>query len=202
MGGIAILIPAAGASRRMRGIDKLLQQVDGLPLLRRQVLRACAVADHVTVTLPDADHPRAAALSGLGVQLVEVPDSDLGMSASIRRGVAFLPRSLDAVMIVPADMPEISEDDLRSIIKGFRSEAHATLQQGTSQDGQPGHPVLFPADCIPSLMSLNGDRGARAVIDANRHRLRHVALPDDHALTDLDTPEAWAAWRGAEPALP
>ena len=36
----AILLPAAGASRRMRGRDKLLEGVDGVALLRRSALRA------------------------------------------------------------------------------------------------------------------------------------------------------------------
>ena len=88
---ISILIPAAGASSRMRGRDKLTETVDGLPLLRRQALRAIDTGAHVAVTLPDPDHPRTAALQGLPVQVIEVPDSDLGMSASIRRGVASEP---------------------------------------------------------------------------------------------------------------
>ncbi|MDU8913013.1 nucleotidyltransferase family protein [Aestuariicoccus sp. MJ-SS9] len=200
MGGIAVLIPAAGFGTRMRGADKLLQLVDRVPLLRRQAQCALAVADHVTVTLPDHDHPRRAAIEGLPVQIVAVPDADLGMSASLRRGVAYLPRDIDAVMILPADMPDICEQDLRLLIKGFRACPHPTLQQGTTEDGTPGHPVLFPRDCFNAIAQLTGDQGARDVLRANRHRVRFVALPGKHALTDLDTPEAWDAWRALNPA--
>ncbi|GGG76561.1 molybdopterin-guanine dinucleotide biosynthesis protein A [Salipiger pallidus] len=204
MGGIAVLIPAAGASRRMRGTDKLLMDVAGEPLLRRQARLALAAAQHVCVALPGAasDHaaPRAEALRGLAVQIVEVADADLGMSSALRRGVAMLPPGHDGVMILPADMPDIEAEDLSCVIDAFFGMPCPTVQQATSEDGVPGHPVLFPADCIPSFLSLAGDRGARTVLAANRHRVRYVPLPGSRALVDLDTPEAWQAWSAARNA--
>ncbi|MHA7868858.1 MAG: nucleotidyltransferase family protein [Salipiger thiooxidans] len=200
MGGIAVLIPAAGASRRMRGTDKLLMDIGGMSLLRRQAEAALAAADHVAITIPDHQHPRAKALAGLPVQIVEVPDSDLGMSSSIRRGVGFLPRDLDAVMILPADMPEITTADMTEVIRAFRNVPRPTIQQAVTADGTPGHPVLFPADCLPALQALNGDMGAKAVLKANIHRVRQVPLAGQRALVDLDTPEAWAQWQAARQA--
>ncbi|BBU56654.1 molybdopterin-guanine dinucleotide biosynthesis protein A [Mameliella alba] len=195
---ISILIPAAGASSRMRGRDKLTETVDGLPLLRRQALRAIDTGAHVAVTLPDPDHPRAAALQGLPVQVIEVPDSDLGMSASIRRGVGLIPRGIKAMIILPADMPEIETEDIQKLISSFQSVPFPMLQQATAADGTPGHPVLFPQDCFMALQTLTGDQGARDVLKANAHRLRQIPLPDRRALTDLDTPEAWRAWRASQ----
>lgn len=200
MGGIAILIPAAGASRRMRGTDKLLMEVGGLPLLRRMAQAALAAANHVCVTLPGHDHPRAAAIAGLPVQVVEVPDADLGMSSSFRRGVALMPQGLEAVMVLPADMPDLQTEDLHSVIETYRRSPRPVLVQATAEDGTPGHPVLFPADCFPALVALNGDMGARGVLGANQHRLRQVPLPGRRALVDLDTPEAWAEWEATRQA--
>ncbi|WGW02779.1 nucleotidyltransferase family protein [Tropicibacter oceani] len=195
MHDIAILIPAAGASSRMRGKDKLLEQVDGLPLLRRQAEQALATGCHVAVTLPDHDHPRAEALAGLPVQVIAVPDASEGMSASLRRGVSLLPGGMRAVMILPGDMPELTTADMSQLINGFEATPHPMLQQATSLDGTPGHPVLFPADCFSALIRLTGDQGARDVVKANAHRLSRIALDGARALTDLDTPEAWARWR-------
>jgi CTP:molybdopterin cytidylyltransferase MocA len=198
MQDIAILIPAAGLSSRMKGQDKLLQEVEGVPLLRRQALRALDSRAHVTVTLPDHDHPRAAALQGLPVQITAVPDAHLGMSASLRRGTAMLPRGVQAILILPADMPDLTTKDMLQVMNAFRAEPRPTLQQATCADGTPGHPVLFPADCFAAMLALSGDQGARPIVKANAHRLRRVALPGKHALTDLDTPEAWEAWRATQ----
>ena len=203
MHDIAILIPAAGASSRMRGRDKLIEEVDGLPLLRRQAKRAIFTGAHVTVTVPDHDHPRAKALAGLPVQLVAVPDADLGMSASLRRGVSFLPDGMKALMILPGDMPDLGTTDILTMVEHFRATPFPMVYQATSADGRPGHPVLFPAECFPALAQIDGDQGARKVLEAYKHRLRRVALPGERALTDLDTPEAWEIWRaGQEKKIP
>ena len=64
---IPILILAAGQSTRMRGRDKLLEPVDGMPLLRQRVLTALAVSRQVSITLPDRDHPRGTTVFDLPI---------------------------------------------------------------------------------------------------------------------------------------
>ncbi|PJE29270.1 Purine catabolism protein PucB [Pseudooceanicola marinus] len=191
---IAVLVLAAGASRRMRGRDKLLEDVDGEPLLRRQLRRALeAGIGPVLVTLPGLEHPRASTLDGLHVTPVPVRDADEGMGASIRTGVAALPPDLGGVMILPADMPDLTAEDLRSVASHLTGDPTPILRGASGET--PGHPVLFPADLFPALETLGGDRGAAPVIAANISRLTLVPLPGAHALTDLDAPEAWAEWR-------
>lgn len=196
---ITLVIPAAGASRRMGDRDKLLEPVDGAPLLRGVAQRALAVSDHVIVTLPDPTSPRRSVLDGLSVVQIMVPDAGDGMSASLRRAEEAVPEGSQGVMILPADMPDLTEDDLRQVIQAFTDASGEFLVQATGADGTPGHPVLFPADLIREFQTLTGDAGARTILKANRGRLIRVPLPDDHALTDLDTPDAWTLWRANNP---
>jgi molybdenum cofactor cytidylyltransferase len=44
---------------------------------------------------------------------------------------------------------------------------------------------------------VTGDEGGRSVLAAHRDRVERIALPDDHAVLDLDTPEDWAAFRAS-----
>ncbi|NIZ10350.1 NTP transferase domain-containing protein [Pseudooceanicola sp. HF7] len=194
---IAILLLAAGASRRMGDRDKLLEEIDGLPLLRRQAARAVSAGcGPVLVTLPE-DSPRADSLRGLDVTQVPVPEAAEGMGASIRSGVAALPKGVTGVMILPADMPDITTADLTRMAEAFATApGPRPILRGASA-GLPGHPVLFPDDLFAELRALQGDTGAREILKGNTVRLTLVALPGRHALTDLDTPEAWAEWRGS-----
>lgn len=196
---ITLVIPAAGASRRMGDRDKLLEPVDGFPLLRGVAVRALAVSDDVIVTLPSETHPRAEVLDELAVRQITVPDAADGMSASLRHAAAAVSHETEGVMILPADMPDLTEDDLRHVLQAFDDASGEFLVQATGADGTPGHPVMFPADLMPEFKSLTGDAGARAILQANRHRLIRVALPGENALTDLDTPGAWALWRANNP---
>lgn len=192
---IPILVPAAGASRRMGNRDKLLEEVaEGRPLIHHVAATALAAElGPVLVTLPSLTHPRADALDDLDVLLVRVPDRDEGMSASIRAGIGALPAVLRGVMILPADMPELTARDLRQVAAAFRGDPLPILRGASGS--RAGHPVLFPGDLVAELGQLGGDRGAAPVIAAHRDRLQLVPLPDENAVTDLDTPEAWAAWR-------
>ncbi|MEO5614623.1 MAG: nucleotidyltransferase family protein [Cypionkella sp.] len=188
---LTILIPAAGAALRMRGGDKLLELVDAEPMLRRQARLARTVCNRVIVTLRTDDLARTAALVGLDVILLPLPDAANGMAASIRAGAA---AAQGALMILPGDMPELDAADLAVIIGAFDQRPDAILR-GASVDGRPGHPVIFPTDLLGALQDLRGDEGARSVLIRHQARVQLIALPDQHALTDLDTPEAWAAWR-------
>jgi molybdenum cofactor cytidylyltransferase len=191
MTALRIVLPAAGAAARMRGGDKLLELVDGKALLRRQAEVALQQCRDVVVTLRPGDAARRAVLQGLPMRVIEVADASEGMAASIRAGVA---GATTAVMVFPADMPELDAEDLRVLIAAFDQEPEA-IWRGASAEGIAGHPVIFPADLLAELQALRGDEGARGVIGGHRSRVRLCALPAAHALTDLDTPEDWQNWR-------
>jgi CTP:molybdopterin cytidylyltransferase MocA len=191
---IAIIILAAGKSSRMRGKDKLTQRIKGVAQLRRITMAACETCANVFVTLPDAAHPRASFLLGLNVQIIPVPDAHLGMGRSIASGVACLARqNLSAAMIIPADMPELTQMDLETITKAYRNCPH-NIMQATTLSGKHGHPVMFPLSTFEELKALSGDQGAHKVIKGNKHLHQLVPLPYSHARTDLDTPEEWQDW--------
>ena len=190
---LTILIPAAGASSRMRGADKLLELVDGEPLLRRQARLALTLAP-VTVTVRASDPGRRAALKGLGVTILPVAAASAGMSASFRA----MAGAGTALLILPADMPDLTEADLAAMIAAFQAEPGLVLR-GSAAD-TPGHPVIWPRAMVPLFVNLTGDEGARSLL--SQHPVRLFPLPDLHALTDLDTPEDWAAWRKGRSGRP
>jgi molybdenum cofactor cytidylyltransferase len=199
MPNVHILIPAAGASSRMRGLDKLLQPVGKRPLLRAVTEAALATSADVAVTLPSASAAdRLAALKGLAVQIVPVPDAAKGMSRSIARGVAAIaaqsPGPEDGIMILPADMPGLTTAALADLISRFREEPDIIFRGGTI-DGQPGHPAIFPREFWPALEAVTGDEGGRSILQKNQGRVRVIPLPGPMAILDLDTPEDWSAWR-------
>lgn len=191
-GPLLILILAAGSSSRMRGGDKLLEQVAGEPQLRRIARRALASGCPVRVVLPPDRPLRAAALQGLDLDQTTAADAAEGMAASLRAGAAGWH---GALMILPADMPEIDTQMIVQMVDLHQKNQASTLR-GASL-GRPGHPVILPADLVPELAQLAGDEGARSLIARHRNRLRLVDLPGAAALTDLDTPEDWAAWRAS-----
>ncbi len=195
---VVILILAAGASSRMGGQDKLLQDVHGEPLLRRQARLASETGCPVLVALPPDRPARQAALAGLAVGQVTVPDPGMGMSASLRAGLqaagAFAPAGL---MILPADMPDFTVAALSALIAAWRKDP-SRIWRGQAATGQAGHPAIFPPDLWPALDRTMGDQGGRQVLADHADRVSLLPLPGLMAVTDLDTPEDWADWRARQ----
>ncbi|RVV99659.1 nucleotidyltransferase family protein [Mesobaculum littorinae] len=181
----------------MRGRDKLLELVAGAPLLRCLAERALGASAPVYVTLPpEVLRPgRHAALDGVPVTRVVVPDPAEGMAASFRAGVAAIGDDPSGLMVMLADMPEIVTADLARMIAAFGAAPNLPLR-ATTADGLPGFPVIFPRRLYPALSRLSGDVGGKEVLTGER--VATLSLPGQRARLDLDTPEAWAAWRGTE----
>ncbi|MFU1476598.1 nucleotidyltransferase family protein [Roseovarius sp. C7] len=195
---LSILIPAAGASSRMAPRDKLLEEIDGVALLRRQVLRALATGHDLLVTLPSPGKGRAEALHGLDCPTLIIPDARYGMAASLRRGSAHLPPDHALLVLLP-DMPDIEIRDLERLIAAHEAAPDQVIRAADTI-GTPGHPVILPARLRPALATLTGDQGAKPILTGEEIHL--VPLPGHRATTDLDTPADWARWRATRPDQP
>ncbi|ROU03994.1 nucleotidyltransferase family protein [Histidinibacterium lentulum] len=196
--GPLILIPAAGASSRMRGADKLTRPVEGVPLLGRQVAQALGTGWPVLVTLPP-DRPARTALvlrlmatAGGRLRSETLADANEGLSRSLRAGaLAALEADRDLLVMLP-DMPGIETADLQRLVAA--RTPGILICRATAEDGTPGHPVLFAHDLLPEFAHLYGDHGAAAVVRAHREELTEVPLEGRRACEDLDSPEDWEAF--------
>ena len=193
---VCALVLAAGQSSRMGGRDKLLEPVAGAPLLRHvvQALSASAV-DEIVVVLPPDPGERGAALAGTKARTVTNPRAAEGMGTSVGAGVTALRADADAVLIVLADMPEVTARDFDRLVAAFDPAEGRAIVRAVTETGRPGHPVLFGRRFFEPLRALEGDRGARSLIEDYPEFLVDVVVPGGAAATDLDTPEDWDAWR-------
>ncbi|MBS8228126.1 nucleotidyltransferase family protein [Vannielia litorea] len=193
---LPILILAAGSATRMAPRDKLLEPIHGKPLLTRLAEMACRVSDFVLVALPGDRPARFAAIEDTAARPLTIRDAAEGMNASLREGLAALPDA-PAFMLLLADLPELTEDDLRAVIASYEAHPEALIWRGATADGKPGHPVIFASQLYEKIEHLQGDDGAKSVVASAKGRVHLTLLPGQRARLDLDTPEAWDAWRAA-----
>lgn len=187
------LILAAGASRRF-GTPKQRATINGQPLLRRCVERTAEAVDHTWVILGAHAVQLTPLLTGLPVTIRTNRDWALGLGHSIRTGIEALPASCTGVMLVLADQARIRVEDYRRLADTWRRapETIAAARYGSVT----GAPVIIPRHLFHELAQLNGDVGARAVIQRHEHDVTAVPIPN--ATFDLDTPEDLMALISAE----
>ncbi|MEH0295523.1 nucleotidyltransferase family protein [Agrobacterium sp. CCNWLW71] len=193
----AVLL-AAGRSSRMgkTGASKLLAEFDGIALVRRSALVALgSTADAVIVVTGHRRLEIEAALDGLRVECVENPMYVSGMATSLAAGVSRCrDRVADAILVMLADMPGLISDDLDQLIAAFRSTDGEVVVRAMGA-GRPGNPVILPKSLFEAVAQLDGDVGARRVIEASGLPVVHVEI-GQAALLDVDTPEAVRAAGG------
>ena len=193
---IAALLLAAGQSRRMGPVNKLLADVGGEPMARRaaRALLASKAMRPLVVTGHEAARVRAA-LDGLDVGFVHNPDYADGLSASLRRGLAALGDDCDGALVCLADMPGVRAADIDRTIAAFDTLEGRAIVAPTCR-GKRGNPVLWGARFFAQMAAVSGDVGARHLIGENAEWVCEVEVGDG-VLADIDTAGALAAWRGA-----
>ncbi len=191
---IAAVVLAAGSSQRF-GADKLLHPLGlnglTLPLAAHSLLPWLAVFEQVTVVVrPDSRQLRAAIANALGatsstaIHWQTCTDAALGMASSLACGVR-ANRDSAGWMIGLADMPAVPA----SVIGAVRSAlaGGATLAAAT-RNGRRGHPVGFAARYYEELQDLQGDSGARHLLERDASGLVLVASNSPGIHADIDVP--------------
>ena len=193
---IIFLFLAAGASRRMRGSDKLLKEIKGVPLLQLILGEALKLNFPVFVTVPAYDTERKLIVSKTNAVMIEVKDADLGMGQSIAAGLFETTKSLNfqSLAICPSDLPGLSAGALRKLIDFFLKSPEMICRPVKLGKSKFGHPVIFPKKYFEELKMIKGDIGARNIISRNEESLNRFETADDSYFIDLDTPEDFNNW--------
>lgn len=192
---IAVLVLAAGRASRMGERHKLLAAFDGKALVRRAAEAALAAKPgRVVVVTGHRAEEIEAVLAGLPVDVVRNPDYASGLSASLRAGVLALGPDCAGVAVMLADMPHVTGDDVRRLLDAFSAAGGRAVVRAVS-GGRRGNPVVLPRATFPAILRLEGDVGARHVVESAGLDIVDVEI-GAAAHIDVDTPEAVIAAGG------
>jgi molybdenum cofactor cytidylyltransferase len=162
----------------------LMADLEGAPMGVRAARNLVGIpaAAHFAVCQPDA--AIAPHYAALGYTLVENPNADLGLSASLHLAVAAAAKiKAQALLIALADMPFIGAAHIGALIAACDGEIIAS-----SDGAQAMPPAIFPRANWPLLLETQGDAGARHILS----QARSLAAPIG-SLHDIDTPDDLSA---------
>ena len=180
IGGIIL---AAGEGKRFGGC-KQTAMLDGRPLLEHALRAMLAVPSisPVIVVLGARAGEIQAEVDFRGVDVVVCDRWADGQSASLQAGAAAL-GDVEAAVITLGDQPFITPQ----VIAGVLDHRGRHLAVRATYDGQPGHPVLLERRLLDHVVELDGDTGARPLLDGDHVFAWEVGRLSDP--TDIDTPE-------------
>lgn len=181
------IVLAAGLGTRLGQVKPLLL-VDGIPALARAIaaLREGGV-DRIVVVLGSAAEEICGTVDLSSCRVVVNPEYAVGLSTSLRAGIASLAPESEGCLILHADLPWISPSTVRAVLA--RAEAGAPLARATYR-GLPGFPVFLHRSTFAGLVpTLAGDRGAKEYLAEHAAEVEKVEVDDPGAVLDVDWPE-------------
>jgi molybdenum cofactor cytidylyltransferase len=161
---IAVILLAAGISRRFGSDDKLLAPLAGEPLALHAARHIALLAPRRRIAVCRDDRGALAQLlAAHGFEIVANPRPEHGLSRSLSCGIAEAARGPDAAaMVCLADMPFVGTGHLRKLIARF-DPVEAPVVASTNGDAVMP-PALFARALFDKLRSGEGDRGGKALL--------------------------------------
>jgi CTP:molybdopterin cytidylyltransferase MocA len=192
---IAGIVLAAGASSRM-GRPKAALPLGAAPatVLSRGVaaLLSAGVPRVVIVTGARPEAVRHALVApDARVTVVDNPGWREGQLSSLLRGLDAVDRpELEAVLMTLVDVPLVAPATIARLIDTWQKNRAPIVRP--ARGDTHGHPVLFDRRLFAELRAADLTSGAKSVVRAHAHEVVNVAVDDEGAFLDLDTPEDYA----------
>jgi CTP:molybdopterin cytidylyltransferase MocA len=184
----AILL-AAGESTRMKGVNKLAVEIQGVPLLKRALIALSgAGVDEVAVVLGHDAERLDALISEFPVTIVRNERYREGQMSSMRVGLAALQGPFNALLVCPSDMPLLNAHDIQALIGAFKKRASGVAVV-PRVGGKRGNPIVLDWAAREEILAGGADFGCRQFIDRNAEQVMAFDTDNDHYLVDLDSPE-------------
>jgi len=185
---VGAVLLAAGSGSRMGHRPKSLLELDGVPLIRRQLIALSgAGVDEVVVVLGHYAERIEAAVKEFPVSLVRNPDPDAGQISSLRRGLQALSPKLDAVLVALADQPLINSQDINDLIGAYKKRPTETQVVQPTVDGLPGNPVMFSNEVREQILASAANVGCRQWQSAHPAQVHAWVSANKRYRTDVDT---------------
>jgi molybdenum cofactor cytidylyltransferase len=198
---VGAVVLAAGSSSRMTGSQKLLLEFEGKPMVRHAVEAASDGGSHQVVVVYSAADVKEA-VDG-AAELVHNPDAHKGMASSLTVGLRAMRPEIEGVVVVLGDQPLVGSRTVAALLRAWRREGSrpavaVSNRGGANSEADPDRrggthwtpPVVLARELWEQLYALQGDAGARQILDGHPELLDTVPAPGRP--DDIDTPDDYA----------
>lgn len=180
------IILASGMSTRM-GAPKTLLKYKNKTIIEHVITTAKqSRLDYVAVVINDDVDGLYSLVKLAGAdKIIKNQQPHLGMSSSLQMGIRALPEPVEAAVILLADQPEMTSDEIDAVLKSFQDNKKPLIIQCSYWHREKGHPVLFHRKLFPDLLKISGDQGGKSVIKQYKEKVVYAEI-DKKSIPDID----------------
>lgn len=186
---IGAIVLAAGLSTRM-GAPKMLLPWGNSTVVRRISEMLCQTDVSEVVVVSGMYYSEIAAeLGDLQVQVVYNPDYQNGeMLSSFQAGIQFIRElSVDAVLLVLGDQPQIELKTIHEIINNYQEQEISLIVP--SYQNKRGHPWLVEGKYFQEILNMLPGETLRTFLNKHENEIHYLIINSPTIIQDMDTPE-------------
>jgi len=182
---ISAILLAAGQSKRMKGENKLTKEIKGTPLIKHSIknILTSSVDELIIVLGYQKEIIEKLIEKNEKIKFVFNKDFKSGMSSSIKVGLNHLSEKTEAFFICLGDMPNVNRNIYNNLIKSKNNNEIII----PTYKGQLGNPILFSKSIKNLLMNVEGDMGAKKIIDMKKQRIFKLETNDLSVTQNFNT---------------
>jgi len=182
---ISAILLAAGQSKRMNGENKLTKEIKGIPLIKLSVknILASSINELIIVLGHQKEIIEKLIDKNEKIKFVFNKDFESGMASSIKTGLNHLSEDTEAFFICLGDMPMVNKDIFNLLIK---SKNNREIIVPTYKNKQ-GNPILFSKSMKKKIMTIEGDVGAKKILELNKDKILNLEINDQSITMGFNT---------------
>jgi molybdenum cofactor cytidylyltransferase len=125
------------------------------------------------------------------VRFVHAPDYADGLSASLKAGIAAVPKDSAGAIVCLGDMPLVTGRMIDRLLAAYDPDEGRLIVLPT-HNGKQGNPMLWDRRFFQEILEASGDAGARFLVSRHMEAVHEVPMEEDGVLRDFDTPDSLA----------
>ena len=183
---LTLVMLAAGNSRRF-GSNKLLYEIDGVPMYLctlHKLQKAASELGNCEIIVVTQYQEIASKAQESGARVLINPHPERGISSSMQIGLTAA-KEASACLFTVSDQPWLTTETIVNLVHKFQSE-----QKGmacTILNNKTGNPCIFSRKYYQELQEITGDKGGKQIINRHPEDVAYLEIEDAKELVDVDT---------------
>ena len=182
---ISAILLAAGQSKRMNGENKLTKEIQGTPLIKISVknILLSSIGELIVVLGYQKEIIEKLIDNHEKIKFVFNKDFESGMASSIKVGLNHLSKNTESFFICLGDMPMVNSDIYNQLIQSKNNKEIIV----PTYKGQQGNPILFSKSIKEKIITIQGDVGAKKILELNKNKILNVEVGNQSIKKDFNT---------------
>ena len=192
---ISSILLAAGTSSRMGGENKLIKEINGMPLIKHSIknILGSAIDEIIVVLGHDKYLIENIIEKNKKIKFIYNDNYKTGISSSIKKGLNNISERTEAFFVCLGDMPNVNQNIYNKLIKTRYNYNKKIIPEKKKEifipffEKKEGNPVLFSKFMKEKILNIDGDFGAKKIIENNKNKILYVPIKSSGVVLDFDT---------------